>query len=149
MKQTDFWKTHPVFHRNLNFGGMSCEADFWKTRPYLKTSLAPDLILYENWGTHEIRMDKFSRNRFSSWPENWNFGKIFEWVFHDLPIRVKNFNLQTQRGKWIQQMGNKTFELLHSNGDLFRSFDFVSCDSSNSVLFSILFPFYDYSSEGT
>ena len=44
---------------------------------------------------------------------------------------------------------HKTFELLHSNGDLFRSFDFVSCDSSNSVLFSILFPFYDYSSEGT
>ena len=118
------------------------QTDFWKARPYLKSSLAHDLKLYENWiGTHEIRLDEFSRNRFSSWPENWNFGKIFGWVFQDLLIRVKNFNRQTQRGKWIQRMGNKTFELLHSNGALFRSFNFVSCDSSNSVLFSILFPF--------
>ena len=32
--QVDFWKTEPVFFRNLNFRGMSW-TDFWKTPPYL------------------------------------------------------------------------------------------------------------------
>ena len=65
MSETDCWKTHPYLVRDLDefsmnrFRNQNSKISVWISLPEI------GLAHERNWlGTHEIRMDEFSRNRF-------------------------------------------------------------------------------------
>jgi len=115
--QTDFWKSHPIvilrilvawvmphdtgrFLENSSKIEHLVEKWYWKNYGAWNRPTYGKLIqIWMNFSeigpapAPETKISKkcwtsFPEIRLCHAPENWNFGKIFGWVFQDLPIRV-------------------------------------------------------------